>query len=75
MYSPNSVKVMMSVLRIEGVSVPVLTVVTKEEFIVAGAKQAHWAGTFGEFLMARVVEVWNSDTLGTVGCKSATDRV
>lgn len=36
------VKVTMSV-RIEGVSGPVLTVITKEEFVVAGAEYAHWA--------------------------------
>ena len=36
------VKVMVSV-RIEGVSGPVLTVITKEEFVVTGAEYAHWA--------------------------------
>src|SRR6266702_71879 len=55
-------------VQIEGAHELDITIVAKEEFVLARAEHPHWTTrftTFGKFLMARIVTLRNRDTLET----------
>ena len=56
-------------VQIEGAASELnLTVIAKEKFVLARAEHPHWTTRFttlGKFLMARIVALWNRDTLET----------